>query len=45
MKEKDNDFAKKFIYWLTCHPWLKLISLILAVLVWFYITGEINKYY
>lgn len=24
----------------TTHPWLKIISLILAVLVWFYVKGE-----
>jgi hypothetical protein len=30
--------------WITCHPWLKLISLLLAVLVWFYVKGEINRF-
>lgn len=26
------------------HPWLKLISLVLAILVWFYVTGEIKSF-
>ena len=29
-----------FIY----HPWLKIISLILAVIVWLYVMGEINRF-
>lgn len=31
-------------HWFTYHPWLKLISFILAVLVWFYVRGEISKF-
>lgn len=30
--------------WFTNHPWLKLISLVLAVITWFYVSGEINKF-
>jgi len=26
------------------HPWLKLISLILAILTWFYVKGEIGRF-
>ena len=29
-----------FIY----HPWLKVVALILAVMVWFYVRGEINQF-
>jgi len=29
-------------HWLISHPWLKLIALILAVLVWFYAKSEIQ---
>ncbi len=29
-----------FIY----HPLLKIIALILAVIVWFYVRGEINRF-
>lgn len=27
------------------HPWLKIISLILAVAVWYYVREQINKFY
>ncbi len=26
------------------HPWLKLISLAMAILVWFYVQGELNNF-
>jgi hypothetical protein len=26
------------------HPWLKVISLLLAVMVWFYVRGEISRF-
>lgn len=32
---------KRILNWIIRHPWLKLISLILAILAWFYIRGEI----
>ena len=40
-KEKPKD---RIIYWITSHPWLKLIALILAILVWFYVRGELNRF-
>ncbi|MGE5308661.1 MAG: hypothetical protein ACM3OC_06230 [Deltaproteobacteria bacterium] len=30
-------------HWFTHHPWLKLIALGLAVMLWFYIRGAINR--
>lgn len=30
--------------WFTYHPVLKLISLILAVIVWFYAAGELKQF-
>jgi len=30
----------KIASFLITHPWLKLISLLLAVIVWFYVKGE-----
>jgi len=27
--------------WFTHHPWLKIIALLLAVIVWFYVRGEV----
>lgn len=41
-KEKINIIRIK--RWVISHPWLKLIALILAVIVWFYIKGEINRF-
>jgi hypothetical protein len=29
-------------HWFTHHPWLKLIALGLAIMLWFYVRGEIN---
>ncbi|MGD9015102.1 MAG: hypothetical protein PVI33_03670 [Candidatus Omnitrophota bacterium] len=31
-------------HWFITHPWLKLIALILAILLWFYIGGELRRY-
>jgi len=31
-------------HWFTYHPWLKLIALILAILTWFYVKGEIRQF-
>ena len=45
MSEEKSSFIKKPLYWFTAHPWLKLIALVLAIMVWFYIQGEISKYY
>ncbi len=30
----------KITSFLITHPWLKLISILLAVIVWFYVKGE-----
>lgn len=35
---------KIVIHWFTNHPWLKLIALFLAVIVWFYVREEISKF-
>jgi predicted ABC-type sugar transport system permease subunit len=32
-------------HWFTHHPWLKLIALGLAVIMWFYIRGLIRREY
>jgi len=44
MAVKKVDIGKRVIHWFTYHPWLKLIALILAVLVWFYIGGELRQF-
>jgi hypothetical protein len=30
--------------WILAHPWLKLISLVLAVIVWLYVREEISRF-
>jgi len=40
---RENQIKRKIINWLINHPWLKLISFILAILVWFYVAGELKK--
>jgi YbbR domain-containing protein len=30
-------------FWLLRHLWLKIISLVLAILTWLYVNGEIAK--
>lgn len=30
--------------WITNHPWLKIISLLIAIITWLYVRGEINKF-
>ncbi|MEW6100866.1 MAG: hypothetical protein AB1481_01040 [Candidatus Omnitrophota bacterium] len=42
-KKQGNIFLKLFL-WFTVHPWLKLISLVLAVAIWFYVRGEISRF-
>ena len=44
MTENKADIKKIIAHWFTYHPWLKLIALILAILVWFYIGGELQKF-
>ncbi|MDD5594795.1 MAG: hypothetical protein PHY94_00965 [Candidatus Omnitrophica bacterium] len=29
-----------FVY----HPWLKIVALVLAIMVWFYVRGEISQF-
>ena len=31
-------------HWLIAHPWLKLIALMLAIIIWFYVRGEIGRF-
>jgi len=44
MPEYAKDENKKnspFLTSFTRHPWLKLIALVLAILIWFYVQGEL----
>ena len=44
MAQNTISVKEKIIYWFTSHPWLKLISLVLAILVWFYVSGELMRF-
>jgi hypothetical protein len=37
-----DNLINKIKRWLFDHPWLKLISLILAIITWLYVQGEIQ---
>lgn len=42
---KDSVSLKyRILHAFTYHPWLKLIALILAVIVWFYAREEMNQF-
>jgi hypothetical protein len=42
--EKNNvTFGFRVRHWFTHHPWLKMIALGLAVLLWFYVRGAIKR--
>ena len=38
---KIRSFISDFV---SNHPWLKIIALILAIAIWFYVKGEIDKF-
>jgi len=44
MAKEKLGFLRKVKYWFISHPWLKAIALILAVITWLYVRGEINKF-
>ncbi|MFH1640783.1 MAG: hypothetical protein ABIA66_02335 [Candidatus Omnitrophota bacterium] len=44
MKKKKISILARIGHWFTHHPWLKFISLLLAIVVWFYVKGEIDRF-
>jgi len=44
MSKEKVSIANRITHWFTSHPWLKLIALMLAVMVWFYVRGEIKQF-
>ncbi|MFH1889075.1 MAG: hypothetical protein ABH806_03165 [Candidatus Omnitrophota bacterium] len=42
MAKEKISVVYRIMHWFTYHPWLKLIALILAIMVWFYAKGEIK---
>jgi hypothetical protein len=43
MAENNVTLGFRVRHWFTHHPWLKLIALGLAILLWFYIRGSIAR--
>lgn len=44
MNKPKSKLSTKIATSISAHPWLKIIALILAVIVWFYVRDEINKF-
>ena len=44
MFKNNFNIRSKLYGWFTYHPWLKLFSLILAIVVWFYVAGELRQF-
>ncbi|MDD5156046.1 MAG: hypothetical protein PHF11_06175 [Candidatus Omnitrophica bacterium] len=44
MAKKKISITGRITHWVTNHPWLKLIALVLSVMVWFYVKGELNRF-
>jgi len=40
MNKNQNDVFLRITGLISAHPWLKLISFFLAVIIWFYVKGE-----
>lgn len=43
MTQKRTRSQLKILHWFTHHPWLKLISLLLAIIVWLYVKEELLR--
>ena len=44
MKKNKISITSRIKHWFTYHPWLKLIALGLAILLWFYVSAEIKQF-
>jgi predicted ABC-type sugar transport system permease subunit len=44
MPKEKTTIGYRIVHWFTYHPWLKIIALVLAVMVWFYVQGEIGSF-
>jgi len=44
MPKEKISISYRIGHWFTYHPWLKLIALILAIMVWLYVKGEIKHF-
>lgn len=43
MTERKTAFMFRLKHFFTYHPWLKAIALLLAVVLWLYVKGEIIR--
>jgi hypothetical protein len=44
MAKEKIGIGGRILHLFTHHPWLKIISLILAVIVWLYVRDEIGRF-
>ena len=44
MPKEEIGLGYRIVHLFIYHPWLKIIALILAIIVWFYVRGEIGKF-
>jgi len=44
MPKEKISIGYRIMHWFAYHPWLKIIALILTVMVWFYVKGEIARF-
>ncbi|MFA5145714.1 MAG: hypothetical protein WC723_06955 [Candidatus Omnitrophota bacterium] len=44
MPKEKISLGYSITHWFTYHPWLKIIALILAAIVWLYVQGEISNF-
>ena len=44
MTKQKISIAGRFKHLFTHHPWLKLIALGMAIMLWFYARGEISRF-
>ncbi|MFA4984384.1 MAG: hypothetical protein WC559_03630 [Candidatus Omnitrophota bacterium] len=43
-RKKKRNLLRNLVRWPFFHPWLKLIALILAIILWFYAKGEMSSF-
>lgn len=44
MEKRKIKFSYRAVHWFTYHPYLKIISLIMAIMLWFYVSGEMSRF-
>ena len=44
MSKEKIKLSRRIAHWFTYHPWLKLVSLALAVMLWIYVSSEMKRF-